>query len=327
MTMNRTRRALLATACALLPLAAFAQGDAYPDRAVRIVVPYPAGGYYDRVARTMAEALKQTFRHGAVVENRVGANGVIGADYVAKAPPDGYTLLLAAVGPNAISPALAAKLAYDPVNDFAPISLLVSAPNVLVVPASSPAKNVVDLRKLLLSKGGRANYAHNGVGSSVHLAMELFKGAAGVQASPIPYKGSAPAVVAVTAGEVDAAFGSVLDILPLVQSGKLRAIAVGGTERLSAFPDVPTVAEQGFPGFETSAWSGLMAPAGTPPAIVARLNAAVNAALRDPATIKRLSPGGELQMLGGASEHFGAYLRSEIAKWQKVVKANNIQAD
>ncbi len=325
--MNRTRRALLGAASALLPLATFAQAEDYPDRVVRVVVPYPAGGYYDRVARLLVEALKPTFRRGAVVENRIGANGVIGADSVAKAPPDGYTLLLAAVGPNAISPALGAKIAYDPVKDFAPISLLVSAPNVLVVPVSSPARNVADLRKLLLAQAGRANYAHNGVGSSVHLAMELFKAAAGVQIAPIPYKGSAPAVLAVSAGEVDAAFGSVLDILPLVQAGKLRAIAVGGSERLSAIADVPTVAEQGFSGFETSAWSGLMAPASTPPAIVARLNAAVNAALKDPVTSRRLSPGGELQMLGGTPEYFASYVRSEIAKWQKVVKANNIQAD
>jgi tripartite-type tricarboxylate transporter receptor subunit TctC len=324
---NRTRRALLGAASALLPLATFAQAEDYPDRVVRVVVPYPAGGYYDRVARLLVEALKPTFRRGAVVENRIGANGVIGADSVAKAPPDGYTLLLAAVGPNAISPALGAKIAYDPVKDFAPISLLVSAPNVLVVPVSSPARNVADLRKLLLAQAGRANYAHNGVGSSVHLAMELFKAAAGVQIAPIPYKGSAPAVLAVSAGEVDAAFGSVLDILPLVQAGKLRAIAVGGSERLSAIADVPTVAEQGFSGFETSAWSGLMAPASTPPAIVARLNAAVNAALKDPVTSRRLSPGGELQMLGGTPEYFASYVRSEIAKWQKVVKANNIQAD
>lgn len=325
--MDRTRRALLGAASVLMPLATFAQADDYPDRVVRVVVPYPAGGYYDRVARLLAEALKPTFRHGAVVENRIGANGVIGADSVAKAPPDGYTLLLAAVGPNAISPALGAKLAYDPVRDFAPISLLVSAPNVLVVPASSPARNVADLRKLLLARAGQANYAHNGVGSSVHLAMELFKAAAGVQIALIPYKGSAPAVLAVSAGEVDSAFGSVLDILPLVQAGKLRAIAVGGSERLSAIADVPTLAEQGFSGFETSAWSGLMAPAATPPAIVARLNAAVNAALKDPATSRRLSPGGELQMLGGTPEYFASYVRSEIAKWQKVVKANNIQAD
>lgn len=326
--MNRTRRAVLALSATLLPLASFAQAtDTYPERPVRIVVPYPAGGYYDKVARVMADVLGTSLKQNFIVENKVGANGVIGADMVSKAAPDGYTLLLAAIGPNAISPALSQKLAYDPVKDFAPVSLLVSAPNILAVPVSAPARNLKELQAMVQSKGGRANYAHNGVGSSTHLAMELLRGATRMQVNPIPYKGSAPALLALTAGEVDLAFGAGQDIIPLAQGGKLRAIAVGGTERLAALPDVPTVAEQGFPGFETVAWSGLMAPANTPRPIVQKLNTAVNAALKDPTVVKRLSPSGELQMLGGTSEHFARYLQTDLAKWQRVVRENNIQAD
>ncbi len=326
--MTLTRRLLLGLAAAVLPLAGYAQSaDTYPDRQVKIVVPYPAGGYYDRVARILADVLKNTFNQPFIVENKVGANGVIGADQISKAAPDGYNLLLAAIGPNAISPAMGQSLPYDPINGFAPISLLVSAPNVLVVPAASSVRSVDDLLALAKRMDGRANYAHNGIGSSVHLAMELLKGATGMKMNSIPYRGSSYAVTAVTAGEVDAAFGSVLDVLPLIQGGRLRAIAIGGTERIGAIPDVKTVAEQGIAGFDSSAWSGLIAPPGTSPAIVAKLNAAVNAALKDPVISKRLSPGGELQMLGGTSKAFGDYIKTEITKWQKVVKDNSIKPE
>jgi tripartite-type tricarboxylate transporter receptor subunit TctC len=198
---------------------------------------------------------------------------------------------------------------------------------VLVVPSSSKVQTVGDLVSAAKAANGKLNYAHNGIGSSVHLAMELLKGATGVQINAIPYKGSSFAVTAVTAGEVEVAFGSVLDVLPLVQAGKLRAIAIGGTERIAAIPNVKTVAEQGVAGFDSSAWSGLIAPPGTPRPIINKLNAAVNAALKDPAHVKKQSPGGELQMLGGTPEKFGGYIKTEIAKWQKVVRDNNIKAD
>lgn len=308
---------------ALLLNAAHAE-SVYPDRPVKIIVPYPAGGYYDHVARIIGDALRATLKQSFVVENKVGANGVIGAAQVARAPADGYTLLLAAIGPNAISPALTPKIPYDPVADFSPITLLVSAPNILVVPAASGIKNLADL--VTASKKAPVNYAHNGVGSSTHLAMELLKGATGMQMVGIPYRGSAPAVVAVAGGEVQASFGSVLDVLPQIQSGRLRALAVGSANHIDALPQVPTVAEQGVHGFESSAWSGLMAPPNTPMQIIGTLNRAVNAALKDPAVVKRLSPGGELQMLGGSPDDFAAYLKSELKKWQKVVNDNGITA-
>lgn len=327
--MTIERRAVLALvlhASGLTSFAAAAQISS--DQPARIVVPYPAAGYYDRVARIMAEVLRVRLEHNFIVENRVGANGMIGADYVAKAPPDGKVLLLAGIGPNAISPALGNPAPpYDPVKDFTPIALLVSAPNVLVVPSTSPIKNLAELRAAAKSAKGRMNYAHNGIGSSVHLAMELLKGATGMDIKAIPYKGSSYAVTVVAAGEVDVSFGSVLDVLPLIRSGRLRALAVGGTQRITAIPKVPTVAESGVPGFDTSAWSGVMGPAGMPAPEVARLNKAINAALKEPATIKRLSPGGELQILGGTPEQFGRYVISEIAKWQKVVKDNGITPD
>ncbi len=325
--MKYVRRFGLGLAAAIFSFSAFAQAENYPDRPVKIVVPYPAGGYYDRVARTMADALRVHLKQPFIVDNKAGANGVIAAGQIAKSTPDGYTLLLAAIGPNGISPALTSNLPYDPIKDFAPVSLLVSAPNVLVVPASSNIHSLSDLLASPKAKAGQLNYAHNGVGSSVHLAMELFRGSVGIRMTGIPYKGSAPAVTAVTAGEVDVSFGSVLDVLPLIQAGKLRAIAVGGTKRIGAIPDVKTVAEQGIAGFDSTAWSGLIAPAGTPAQVVVKLNQAVNAALKDPATAKQLSPGGELEILGGTSDHFAQYIRAEIVKWKKVVKENAITTE
>ncbi len=311
-------------------VAAFATGTSsaqpsYPERPVKIIVPYPAGGYYDHVARVMAEALRASLKQSFIVENKVGANGVIGVAQVAKAPADGYTLLLAAIGPNAISPALTKKLNYDPIADFSPISLLVSAPNVLVVPASSSIRNLKDL--VAASSKGSLNYAHNGVGSSTHLAMELLKGATGMQMVGVPYRGSAPAVVAVTSGEVQTSFGTISDVLPLIQAGRIRALAVSSSEHIAAIGQIPTVAEQGVPGFESSAWSGLMAPANTPKHVIDTLNRVVNAALRDPAIGKQLSPRGELQILGGSAEHFENYLKNDLKKWQKVVSDNGIETD
>lgn len=326
--MKHTRRTVLGMTFALLSRPGFARADAYPERLVKIVVPYPAGGYYDRVARTMAAALRIPLRQTFIVENRVGANGVIAAAHVASSPPDGYTLLLAGVGPNAISPALTSNLQYDPIKSFAPISLLVSAPNVLVVSASSSIQTFAEFVALAKRSGtGGLNYAHNGVGSSVHLAMELLKSRLGIQLNAIPYKGSAPAVQAVTSGEVGIAFASVLDVLPLIEAGRLRALAVGGMERIAAIRDVKTVAEQGVAGFDSTAWSGLCAPAGTPADIVAKLNQAVGTVLKDPAVVKQLSPGGELEILGGSSEQFGTYIRSEIVKWTQVVKDNGIKTE
>jgi len=312
---------------ALLSRPGFARADAYPERPVKIVVPYPAGGYYDRVARILGAALRVPLKQQLIVDNKVGANGVIAAAQVASSPPDGYTLLLAGVGPNAISPALSPHLQYEPIKSFAPISLLVSAPNVLVVPASSPIQTFGEFVALAKRSSAALNYAHNGVGSSVHLAMELLENRTGIQLTAIPYKGSAPAVQAVTSGEVSIAFASVLDVLPLIEAGRLRALAVGGTERIAAIREVKTVAEQGVAGFDSTAWSGLCAPAGTPADIVAKLNEAVNTVLKDPKVAKQLSPGGELQILGGSSEHFGSYIRSEIAKWTQVVKDNGIKPE
>ncbi|MDX3908175.1 MAG: tripartite tricarboxylate transporter substrate binding protein [Pigmentiphaga sp.] len=317
-----------ALACGLAAAFVASVGNAqpnYPERPVKIIVPYPAGGYYDHVARVMAETLRTKLKQSFIVENKVGANGIIGVAQVAKAPADGYTLLLAAIGPNAISPVLTPNLNYDPVTDLAPISLLVSAPNVLVVPASSDVKNLDDL--IAASRKHSLNYAHNGVGSSTHLAMELLKGATGMQMVGVPYRGSAPAVVAVTSGEVQASFGSVLDVLPQIQAGRLRALGVGSSEHIPAIGQVPTVAEQGVPGFESTAWSGLMAPANTPKSVIETLNRAVNAALKDPAIGKQLSPGGELQILGGSAEHFAAYLKADLKKWEKVVSDNGIKTD
>lgn len=320
------KRFLCCLVAAAVSFGALAQADTYPDRPVKMVVTYPAGGYYDRVARILAESLKFSLGQSFVVENRVGANGVIGADAVAKSAPDGYTLLLAAIGPNAITPALK-PLPYDAIRDFAPIALLVSQPNVLVVSSASNIHSVADLLIAARAMGGRANYSHNGVGSSTHLAMELLKGATGLQMSAIPYPGTSGAITAVVSGDVLAAFaGSVADVIALIHAKRLRPIAVGGTSRLAALPGVPTVVESGI-AFESTAWSGLMAPRGTPPAVIAKLERAVNAALNDPLIRQKLSPNGEFEFIGGSPERFERFLAAEIAKWRQVIKENNIRAE
>ncbi len=309
--------------CALAP-GAFAQ--AFPNHAIRLVVPFPAGGTTDILARDVAKQLTETLGQAVVVDNRPGAGGNIGADIVAKAAPDGYTLLMGTVGTHAINPSLYAKMPYDHVKDFTPVVLVAGVPNVLVVNPSVPVNTVADLIKLAKAKPGSINFASSGSGTSIHLSGELFKTMAGVDMTHVPYKGSSPALTDLMGGQVQIMFDNLPSSLPLIKSGKLRAVAVTSLKRAPALPDVPTIAESGLPGFEASSWFGILAPAGTPAPIVARLNAEVNKWLQSPQAKQQLLTQGA-EPAGGPPETFVAHIRAETEKWAKVVKASGAKAD
>ena len=315
---------------ALMAGAAFAASSTsaaedYPSRPVHVVVPYPAGGPNDIIVRMVGKRLGETLGEPIVVENRPGAGGNIGTDSVAKSAPDGYTLV--SVGPGAliINPLLG-KVPYDTMRDFAPVTIMAVAPNALVAHPSFPAKSVKDLIALAKRKPGAINYASGGTGSTPHLAAALFAVMAGVQLTHVPYKGTGPATADLVGGQVQIAFLGIPTVLPHIRSGKLRALAVTGARRSPELPDVPTVAEAGVPGYELSPWYGLLAPAGTPGAVVARLAAEATKIVREPAMREQLVAQGA-EPAGGTPEAFARTLRSDAALWKKVVKDAGIRAD
>jgi len=311
---------------ALLALAAFgASAQGWPSRPVHVVVPYPAGGPNDIIVRMVGKRLGETLGEPIVVENRPGAGGNIGTYSVAKSAPDGYTLV--SVGPGAliINPLLG-KVPYDTMRDFAPVTIMAVAPNALVAHPSFPAKSVKDLIALAKRKPGAINYASGGTGSTPHLAAALFAVMAGVQLTHVPYKGTGPATADLVGGQVQIAFLGIPTVLPHIRSGKLRALAVTGARRSPELPDVPTVAEAGVPGYELSPWYGLLAPAGTPSAVVARLAAEATKIVREPAMREQLVAQGA-EPAGGTPEEFARTLRSDAALWKKVVKDAGIRAD
>jgi tripartite-type tricarboxylate transporter receptor subunit TctC len=308
---------------------AFATGvfaQAYPTHAIKLIVPFPPGGTTDILARAVAQRLTETLGQAVVVDNRPGAGGNIGSDIVAKSAPDGYTLVMGTVGTHAINPSLYAKMPYDHVADFAPIVLVAGVPNVLEVNPSLPVHTVADLIKLAKEKPGTINFASSGSGTSIHLSGELFKTMAGVNMTHIPYKGSAPAITDLIGGQVQVMFDNLPSSLAQIKAGKLRAIAVTSMKRAPALPDVPTINESGLPGFEASSWFGILAPAGTPPAVIARINTEVNTWLQSPdAREKLLAQGAEAA--GGTPAQFASHIRIESDKWAKVVKASGAKAD
>ena len=314
----------IAVALALLPACPFAAD--YPSRPIRFIVPYVPSGAADIVARVVGQKLGDALGTTVVVDNRAGAGGNLGTDLVAKAPADGHTLLMGNVGPLAINVSLQKRLPYDPLRDFAPVSMLMIYPNVLVVNPSLPAKSVSELIALARARPGQLIYASAGTGSSTHLAAELFKSMAGIEMAHVPYKGGGQAVVDVIAGQVHLYFSSVLGALPHVKTGKLRALAVTSAGRSRAAPDLPSVAESGFPGYEANNWVGLLVPARTPAPIVERLHRETVQILRMPDVQERLAAqGGDPEPSSPAQ--FTAYLTSEIRKWAKVVKASGAQAE
>jgi tripartite-type tricarboxylate transporter receptor subunit TctC len=309
-------------------LAAIAVGGAaqdYPTRPIRMVIPFPPGGGADIAGRIVGQKLTERLGVQVVIDNRPGASTLIATEITAKAPGDGYTLLMAA-GSHAINPALYGKLPYDAVRDFAPVTLVGSAPQLLIAPAALPANSVRELIALAAGKPGELRYASGGNGSPSHLAMELFKSMAKVDMVHVPYKGGDPVLVALLSGEVHLYFGNIRATMPHVRSGKLKALAVSSPKRSPAAQEVPTIAETGLPGYSMMAWWGLLAPAATPRTIVERLHHEVARQLGEPALRDRLAAVG-IDTVGSSPDAFGAYIRQEIATWTKVVKTAGIRID
>ena len=308
----------------LVAAAAFAQ--AYPAKPIRMIVPFPPGGGNDIIARLVAQKLGSRLGQNVIVDNRAGANGIVGLSAVMQAAPDGYTLGIAAAGPMAVNPSLYDKLAYDPVKDFEPITNMVIYPLLLVTHPSVPAKTMPELLALARQKPGTLFFASPGSGNSGHLAGELLNSLAKVNTVHVPYKGQGPAVADLLAGQVQMLYSSIPSVLPLVQQGRLRAIAIGSAQRLSSMPAVPTIAESGVPGYEAYSWIGIVAPAGTPQPIITKLNQEIVQILKQKDVEAELLAQGAIAV-ADSPQHFGAYIKTEISKWGAVVKSANIKAD
>lgn len=314
---------MLACLFALSPGMSAAQD--YPLQTVRLVVPYTPGGPADIVARFIADQLGQRLGQPFVVENRGGASGMIGTEFVAKAPADGYTLLFGTNQTHGVNPSLFAKLPYDATRDFVAIASTSAIPFILTTAPAVPARNVADLIALAQKDPGALNYASAGNGTGTHLAGELLKSSARIGMTHIPYKGGGDALTDVMAGRVQVAFTGVPTGLPLIRAGKLRALAVTGSQRLKELPEVPTVAES-LPGFEVVGWNGIFGPAGTPSSVVARINAEIKGILEKPETREKLSALGAVPMSGTPAQ-FDRYVQDEIAKWATVVQSARIKPD
>jgi len=320
-------RLLLGASLLALAAFAFAQAPAaYPTKPIRLVVPFPPGGATDILAREVAKHLTDAWGQSVVVDNRPGAGGNIGSELVARSAPDGYTLEMGTVGTHAINASLYSKMPYDHVKDFVPVILVAGVPNVLEVNPSVPVNSVQELLAYAKANPGKLNFASSGSGTSIHLSGELFKVMAGVQMTHVPYKGSAPALSDLLGGQVQLMFDNLPPSLPQIKAGKLRALAVTSSTRAPALPDVPTVAEAGLPGFEASSWFGVLAPAGTPPAIVAKLNAEIAKWLTTPEAKEKLANVGA-NIASGTPEDFARHIQAETAKWAKVVKESGAKVD
>ena len=305
-----------------MPLAA----QDYPLRPVRLIVPFPPGGGNDIVARAVAQELGKSLGQQFVVDNRAGAGGAIGAELAARSPADGYTLFLGGVGSHVVNPSLHAKLPYDPIRDFAPVTLIASAPSVLVVTPSLQAASLSELTALAKAHPGKLNYASNGNGSSAQLAAVLYESMAGVRMVHVPYKGVAQALVELMSGEVQVMFGTLVAILPHIKAGRVRALALTGRNRSALLPEVPTLAEAGLPGYEAGSWYGILAPSGTPAAVVTRLNAEINSAIRQPEVRERLAAEGA-EVVGGTPEQFATHISAELARTKNLVRESGLRVE
>lgn len=318
-------RGALAGLAALISVGV-AQAQDFPNRALKIVIAFPAGGPTDFVGRLVADKMKSVIGQSVIIENKPGANAAIGADMVAKADPDGYTLFLTTAGAVVINPHMRADLPYDPVRDFAPVTLVVNTMEVLVVKADTPMKSAKDLVDLAKSRQQGIAMASTGIGSPPHLALELFKSAANANVLHVPYRGAAPAVTDLLGGQVQAMFADLPVLMPQIQSGALRPIGVGSKSRATVLPDVPTLDEQGLPNVYADNWYALFAPAKTPAPVIAKLNAAVNAVLNDPVINRKLVDAGAVPA-GGTPEQLSELLKSELARWGQVIKEKNIKPE
>jgi tripartite-type tricarboxylate transporter receptor subunit TctC len=319
--------ATLALAAATLPLMPIAHAEAFPDKPIVLVIPFPPGGPTDAMARTLAAEMQNRLGQPMIVENRAGAGGNIGAEYVARATPDGQTLLFGTSGPLAINASLYRKINYDPVKSFAPVIQVGHLPNILVVNPAVPAKNVKELIAYAKANPGKLSYASSGNGASSHLAGVLFNASAGIDLQHIPYKGTGPALNDLLGGQVSMSFTDVLTALPYVKTGKLRALGVTTTERSQALPDVPTIAEQGVPGYDVSVFFGIVAPAGTPPDRIAKLNQAFVEVLDTPKVKQLFASQGLEPAPSSTPQQLGKFIQAQVTKWAGVVKQAGAQLD
>ena len=322
---NFTVLVLCALCAAQFQYAAAQAPGGYPSRPIRMILPASPGGPVDVIARTVGAGLAEALGQPIVMDNRAGAGGIIGAEIVVNANPDGYTLMFAHSGPLAIEAALHSKLSYHPLKSFAPVSLVAASPYVLIVTSATPAKSVKDLIALARSRPGKFHYASGGIGTGLHMAGELLNLAAGLKMVHVPYKGAGPSMAALMSGEVDMMFNGVSSALPHVKAGRLRAIAISSAQRSPLLPDLPTVAESGL-RYETAGWYGLVAPAGTPKPVTARLQASLHQALNAPEMKERLAAQG-IDGIASTPEQLTKHLRSELDKWTAVVKAAGLKVD
>ncbi|MFO1268923.1 MAG: tripartite tricarboxylate transporter substrate binding protein [Rubrivivax sp.] len=323
---SRRQSMAWAVAAAAVALAAPGSARAQAGKPLRLIVPFTPGGSTDILARALAPKLQAALGQVVVIDNKPGAGGSIGATEAARAEPDGNTVLMGHIGTLAVNPALYPKLGYDPLKSFAPVAWVARVPNVLVVPAASPSTSFKAFVERARANPGRLSYSSGGNGSAAHITFELLKLRARIFVTHIPYRGAAPAVADVVAGQVDAIFTGAPALLPHVKSGRLRALAVSSPVRMAALPDVPTVAESGYPGFEADQWYGVVAPAGTPAERVARLNAEINKALALPDVQQQLAIEGAVPA-PGTPKAFGDLIAREIPRWAEVVKAGNVKAE
>src|SRR5262245_39906122 len=323
MRMNR-----LGAACgaAAIFVCASAAAQPYPNKPIRLMVPFPPGGSTDIVARIVAQKLGAQLGQSVVIENRGGAGGTLGTAVVAKAPADGYMLTVGTTSTHVVAPSVYSKLEYDPVKDFTPISLIAVTPYLLVVNPNVQARTLKELVELMKAQPGKLNYASAGVGSTTHLAMEMLKGASGTQAVHVPFNGNGPAGTAVLGGQVEILFGSLPAVLPHAKSGKMRALAVGTPKRSPSLPEVPTVSESGYPGFDASLWLAIMAPAGTPQPVIERLHKEILAAVADKATAESLDKNGAEPITSTPAE-LAAMIKDGVGKYAKVVKDAGVKPE
>ncbi len=316
----------LAALVAGVALVTNAQAQAWPAKPLRIIVPFSAGGNTDILARLIGQELTRSLGQPVVVENKPGAAGNIGADYVAKSPPDGYTYVMGTVGTHAINASLYRKMPYDTVKDFAPVTLIASVPNVLVVYPPLPVNSVSDLIAYARANPGKLYFASSGAGTSIHLSGELFKTMTGVDITHVPYKGSAPAVTDLIGGQVQLMFDNLPTSLPYIKAGKLRALAITSATRTPALPELPTMIESGLAGFDIGSWFGVFAPAGTPKEIITRVNADIQKSMQTQEMRDKLLQLGA-QPVGLGPEAFAAHVKAEMARWAKVVKESGATAE
>ncbi len=320
------RAVALGALAAVWAAASAVHAQSYPTRPIRMVVHFPAGGPTDLVARLLGQKMSETWGQQVIIDNRPGAGGVVGVESVVRSAPDGYTLLFATSGSMSITPAIGTKTPYNVFTDLAPVSLVVINPQILVLHPSVPANNVRELVRLAKGKPGQINYASVGVGSPQHLGGEMLKSTTGIDMVHIPYKGTAPAVTDLLAGQVSLMFNSMPSVLPQVRAGRLKGIAVSTAKRSAAAPDIPSVAESGVPGFNYATWYGLFAPAATPKDVVAKLNAETVRIMQDPGVAQRLMSEGA-EPAPGTPEELAKYMRAEFEQWKKTIAAAKLKIE